>query len=711
MLPRAVVSEVFGVVPNTDFHYNEKTEAQMRWLLIKASLKRLIAMDQRKKLDVKGSFSTLISNMKLMEQKKAEELKRQQQLAIERKEMLTKQSVVRKIKLTKVKNSIENALKAERERKVKEMQLKMARQKLLNHKIGLFRESIEVYQRKISKFLFPRTSILIDTKRLKLRKHLFTPKSRPKLHRSQSELNVRDPLVDRLWMEPQVDDFLSSVDWLNELIMNKMRTDFIERISNAFLLPMKISRCKSVPCVNMEDVCFKFHLGQRKIFKKCETFSDLSEPNHMNQNSENLSLSMGRGIEKLGKQGFEAEETFMEFLTVKEKFDTRQATTGTIEFESWVIPSQKEGKKTSAEQNQSSQKTKAYSADKTEASELKKSDPQTWRSTKPRFNSAPLSRNSLSTSSFSSIRPLKTVVFDLNKLAVRSFTAYRSMGSQDIPIEKPLELNIHKPSEPRHDESVVINSSKTVLDPIGVVKNNSAVKLEQSAPAIGSDGVGDNSRGKKNIRRLSKIALLGKDRTADDKSKPNLGRRKTLAKISTDMVEKPPIARPSKLAAIGGSKAIKGATSWKKLKSVVKVNNKTLGDKQKNDKSELTSQREQKNQGAEIVESVVIGPVDEIVEQTSTENVKLAEIKNDVVDEALNLISNEVINEDSNDVTNEVSNDVTNGVSNDVTYEISNDVTNEVSNDAMNDQINDVSAGSKTSMPSSLSSMDAYLAK
>ena len=627
MLPRAVVSEVFGVVPNTGFHYNEKTDAQMRWLLIRASLKRIIAMDQKRKLQVQGNFSALISNMKLMEQRKAEELKRQEQLEIEKKIIETKKCVVKKIKLTKVKNSIENALTAERERKVKEMQLKKARQKLLNHKIRMFRESIEVYQRKISKFLFPKTTILIDTKRLKLRRHLFMPKSRPQLFRSQSELSVRDTLVDKLWMEPQVDDFLSSVEWLNELIMNKMRTDFIERISKTFLLPMTVDRCKSVPCVNMRDVDYHFHLGKRTALVKCITLTDLSETTR-ERNSQKAtfrSWSLGRGSEKLANEGFEVEDTFMEFYNMKEKNDNRQVSAGSLEFEDWVTDVSKMGEKTT-EQNENTQQTaQGLSADDTAIDKHRNLKSQFGQHRRLRLNSAPTSKYCLPTNSLSSIRPLKAVVFDLNKLAVRSFTAYRSIGSIENTNQDATDLRrvlgIKFPSSESKaaltDESVVISTSKTVLDPINPAKNNTGVKLEQDS-SISSDVLGDSSRVKKSIRRLSKISLLGKekekDRLGDDKARPNMGRRKTLAKISTEVAP----AKHSKLVTMGG-KTPKGNT-WKKLKNVVKA--KSTLENGKSDNKDVSPQVEVGQAAkAEIVESVVIGSVDaDKVKQISAEN-------------------------------------------------------------------------------------------
>ncbi|XP_075240518.1 uncharacterized protein LOC142335979 [Convolutriloba macropyga] len=264
MLPQTVVAEVLGVVPSLNFHYNEKTDAQMRWLLIKASMKRLIKMDNEKKLLVKESFATMARDVKLMEQQKEEEELRLKELEAQMKLDQTKESVVRKIRLSKFKNSMEKVLKDERDRKAKEEQLSEARRKLLMHKIDMFRHEIEAFQKSISLYFFPRTTILLETKRTLLRRQLFEPEKRPPLFRSQSSVCVRDQLVDSLWMEPQIDSFLTDLGWLNELILNKLRTDFVERVSNAYIRPMKTARSKSSPCPLRNGASYRYSVIKRQ---------------------------------------------------------------------------------------------------------------------------------------------------------------------------------------------------------------------------------------------------------------------------------------------------------------------------------------------------------------------------------------------------------------------------------------------------------------
>lgn len=264
MLPQTVVAKVMGGVPSLNFHYNEKTDVQMRWLLVKASMRRLIKMDNEKKMQVKESFTAIARNIKLMEKQQEEEKHRRIEMETRMKLDQTKESVVRKIRLSKFKNSMQKVLKDGRDRKAKEEQLSEARRELLTHKLSTFKHESESFQKALSGYLFPRTAILLQSKRGDLRKQLFEPENRlGGVCRSQSSVCVHDQYVDSLWMEPQIDAFLTDIGLLNELIMNRMRTDFLDHVSYAFIRPQKHPRSKSCPCPLRQGASYRYIVPKR----------------------------------------------------------------------------------------------------------------------------------------------------------------------------------------------------------------------------------------------------------------------------------------------------------------------------------------------------------------------------------------------------------------------------------------------------------------
>ena len=320
MLPYTVVAEVMGVTPSKNFHYNEKTDAQMRWLLIKASMRRLIRMDNEKKMMMRENFATMMRDVKLMEQQKEEEERLLREMEQQMKLEQTKETVIRKIRLSKFKNSMEKVLKDERDKRDKEQQLSEARRKLLSHKINMFKVEIESDQKQFNQFFFPRTMILVETKRTTLRKQLFRPETRPKLYRSQSVVTVQERYVDSLWMEPQIDAFLAELDWLNEAILNKMRTDFLERVSRAFNRPLKSLWSKSCPEKLNEDVVYKFCVAKRQgiegMSKTIESLNWGSEKEEIGHRKRYMSAE--RGLDKIDP-GTDVDVIYNSFVYQKKK--------------------------------------------------------------------------------------------------------------------------------------------------------------------------------------------------------------------------------------------------------------------------------------------------------------------------------------------------------------------------------------------------------